>query len=129
VDGALDRATDLFDREWFGQVVVSAVLHCGDGILGSAVGRHLDNNRRLAGFLDFPEELQAVHLGHPPIAKHEVEVADAFDQPKRLGAAFRAMNLIVEWLQSPDQTHTDVSVVDDQQFRHRDAFRREESQL
>jgi len=76
--GALDGATDLFDREWLGQVVIG-IFHCGDGIFDRAVSGHQDHDRFLGGFLDFFQELQAVHFGHTPIAEDEVDFRQASD--------------------------------------------------
>src|SRR5208283_4644109 len=78
---------------------------------------------RKFGF-DRVQQLEAVDLGHSPIAENEIERSIAIHQGECLASAFGYRNLVLTGTQEPTESVAYVFfVIDDEQFCHLDAPR------
>ena len=73
---------------------------------------------------DFVEQLEAVHLGHSPIAQHEIERPVTVRESKCFTSAFGDRNFVVVRAQKAAEGVANIFfVVNDKQFCHLDAPR------
>ena len=115
---------NLIEREWLGDVVVSAGFHRRHSILDRAVRSHQYHDRGRKFCFDRVEQLEAVHLGHSPIAENEIERSIAIHQGECLASAFGYRNLVLTGTQEATESVADVLlIVNDEEFCHLDAPR------
>jgi len=65
---------ELLDVEGLGQVIQGPQAQGLDGLLHAGVGRDHDRRDRGLGFLEMPEDIHAVDLGHLDVADQEIDI-------------------------------------------------------
>ncbi len=120
----INRVLNLIKRERLGDIVVGTSFHRCYSILDRGISSHQYHDCGRIFRFDFGEQLEAVHLGHSPIAENEIERPIATDQGKRLASAFGYSNLVVAGAQKAAEGVADIFfIVNYEQFCHLDAPR------